>query len=253
MNASATDRPVAIVTGGAGGIGRAIAERFVRDRVAVAIIDVDSAAATKAAETLASAGATTSAHGCDVTDAGAVDKTIGDIASRFGRVDMLVTCAGVTRDNLIHRLSIDDWTMVVDTHLTGTFLCARAAQRLMVPARSGRMVFVSSGAARGNPGQANYASAKAGIEGLARTLAIELGRFGICVNAVAPGFVDTEMARAAADRAGLDWSEFTSRIADSTPLGRIAAPDDIAGVVAFLCGDDARFVNGQTISVRGGP
>jgi 3-oxoacyl-[acyl-carrier protein] reductase len=182
-----------------------------------------------------------------------VDALVDSTVESFGRLDIMVTAAGITRDNLVHRIGDEDWDSVIATHLTGSFLCAQAAQAPMVEARYGRIVFLSSGAARGNRGQANYSAAKAAIEGMARTLAIELGRFGVTANAVAPGCVDTRMAHATAERIGKPWKEFRDAIAQQIPLGRIAEPEDIADVVAFFCSDDARFVTGQVLSVRGGP
>ena len=162
-------------------------------------------------------------------------------------------CAGIIRDNLLFKMSDDDWDSVIDTHLKGTFLCARAAQKPMVEQKYGKMVFLSSTSALGNRGQTNYSTAKAGLQGMARTLAIELGPFNINVNAVAPGFVETRMTRATAERMGVDFEAFKVGAASQIPLGRIGQPEDIASVIAFLCSDESSFVSGQTIYVRGGP
>jgi 3-oxoacyl-[acyl-carrier protein] reductase len=175
------------------------------------------------------------------------------VAERLGRLDILVTCAGITRDNLLHKMTDEDWDGVIDTHLKGTFLCAQAAQSLMVPQRSGKMVFLSSTSALGNRGQANYSTAKAGLQGLARTLAIELGPFNINVNAVAPGFVATRMTQATAERIGVEWEAYKAERAKAIPLGRVGEADDIASVIAFFASHDASFVSGQTLYARGGP
>ena len=171
----------------------------------------------------------------------------------LGRLDILVTCAGIIRDNLLFKMTDEDWDAVIDTHLKGTFLCARAAQRHMVEQKSGKMVFLSSTSALGNRGQTNYAAAKAGLQGMARTLAIELGPFNINVNAVAPGFVETRMTRATAERMGVDYETFKMGAASQIPLRRVGQPSDIASVIGFLCSDEAGFVSGQTVYVRGGP
>jgi 3-oxoacyl-[acyl-carrier protein] reductase len=171
----------------------------------------------------------------------------------FGSLDILVACAGVTRDSLIHKMTDDDWDVVIDTHLKAAFLCAQEAQTAMVPNRCGSMVFLSSRSAGGNRGQANYSAAKAGIEGLVRTLAIELGAFGIRVNAVAPGFVETPMTMQIAERMSVSYDTVKEQASARAALGRIAQPSEIAAVVAFLASDDASFVTGQVINAKGGP
>ncbi len=189
----------------------------------------------------------------DVTDRASVENAFHGVERAFGRVDAAVACAGILRDNLLFRMSEEDWDDVVDVHLRGAFLVARAAQGFMVPRRYGRIILLSSISALGLRGQANYATAKAGIQGLARTLAIELGPFGITTNAVAPGYVDTPMTRAVAARQNLDWDTLAESWAREVPLGRIARPRDVSLVIAFLLSDDAAYVNGQTIYVAGGP
>jgi 3-oxoacyl-[acyl-carrier protein] reductase len=173
--------------------------------------------------------------------------------AEYGQVDILVACAGILRDNLVHKMTEDDWDGVIDTHLKGTFLCAQAAQRHMVPRNYGKMVFLSSTSALGNRGQANYSTAKAGLQGMARTLAIELGRYNINVNAIAPGFVETRMTEQTAERMGVGFEDFKSAVASQTALQRIGTPDDLANVITFFCSDEASFVTGQTLYVRGGP
>ena len=182
-----------------------------------------------------------------------VEAMVERVTKELGGLDILVTCAGIIRDNLVFKMTDEDWDAVIDTHLKGTFLCARAAQASMVDKKYGKMVFLSSTSALGNRGQANYSAAKAGLQGMARTLSIELGQFNINVNTVAPGFVETRMTRATAERMGMDFETFKLGAASQIPLRRIGQPEDIASVIAFLCSDESSFVSGQTIYVRGGP
>ncbi|GAB6876863.1 SDR family NAD(P)-dependent oxidoreductase [Thermaerobacter litoralis] len=244
---------VALVTGGGRGIGAATALRFAREGAAVVVSDVDEGPAEEVASQIRQEGGKALGVACDVRDRGQVEAMVQKAVETFGRLDFLVTCAGIIRDNLIHKMTDDDWDGVIDTHLKGTFLCAQAAQRVMVPQRYGKMVFLSSTSALGNRGQTNYSAAKAGIQGMARTLAIELGPFNINVNAVAPGFIETRMTRAVAERTGVDFEELKKAAAERTPLRRVGQPEDVAGVIAFLCSEDASYVSGQVIYVRGGP
>jgi 3-oxoacyl-[acyl-carrier protein] reductase len=244
---------VALVTGGARGIGAATAARLARDGAAVVVSDLDLAPAQEVATKLCAGGSRAVAVAGDVSRRAAAEAMIMQAVEAFGRLDVLVTCAGIIRDNLVYKMTDDDWNSVIDTHLKGTFLCAQAAQRVMVQQRYGKMVFLSSTSALGNRGQANYSAAKAGIQGLARTLALELGKYNVTVNVVAPGFVETRMALATAERMGVDWETFKADMAGRSPLGRLAQPDDIASVIAFLCSDDSGFVSGQTLYVKGGP
>ena len=238
----------ALITGGARGIGAATAARLATEGADVVIADFDLAAAE---ETAAAIGGR--AVRCDVTSRAEVEAAIAAAVEPTGRLDILVTCAGILRDNLIHKLTDDDWESVIDTHLRGTFLAAQAAQRHMVEQGSGSMVLISSVSALGNRGQANYSAAKAGIQALAKTLAIELGPFGITVNCVAPGFIATAMTEQTAARLGVSFDDFQEMVAGQTPLRRVGQPDDVAGVIAFLCSTDAAYVSGQVIYVRGGP
>jgi 3-oxoacyl-[acyl-carrier protein] reductase len=241
---------VALVTGGGRGIGAATCRLLHRDGAAVAVCDVDVGPAEEVASEF---GARGMALSCDVTSRPAVIAAVKAVAERFGRLDILVTCAGITRDNMVHKMTDEDWDGVIDTHLKGTFLCAQAAQSLMVPQRSGKMVFLSSTSALGNRGQANYSTAKAGLQGLARTLAIELGQFNINVNAVAPGFVSTRMTQATAERLGIEWETYKAERAKAIPLGRVGEVGDIASVIAFFASEESSFVSGQTLYARGGP
>ncbi len=243
----------ALVTGSGRGIGAATAIRFAADGAKVVISDLDLVPAEAVAAQIRSQGGAALAIACDVTDRRAVEALVDRAVKEYGGLDSLVTCAGIIRDNLIHKMTDHDWDLVVDTHLKGTFLCAQAAQRVMVPARHGKMVFLSSNSALGNRGQVNYSAAKAGIQGMARTLAIELGPFNINVNVVAPGFIETRMTQAVAERTGIDYEDLKRAAAERTPLRRTGRPEDIAGLITFLCSDDASFVTGQTIYATGGP
>jgi 3-oxoacyl-[acyl-carrier protein] reductase len=237
----------ALVTGGARGIGEATAERFAAEGAHVVVADFDERAAQETAERIGG-----QAVRCDVTSRSDVEAAVV-AAAASGRLDVLVTCAGIIRDNLLHKLSDDDWESVIATHLRGTFLAAQAAQAHMVEQQRGAMVLISSTSALGNRGQANYAAAKAGIQGLTKTLAIELGRFSVRVNCVAPGFIATAMTAQTAERIGVPFEQFQEAIAEQTPLRRVGQPEDVSGVIAFLCSDDAAYVTGQVIYVRGGP
>ena len=239
---------VVLITGGGRGIGAATAERFAAEGARVVVSDMDLAPAESVAKPLGGL-----AIACDVTDRSSVDAMVSRVVGELGRLDVLVCCAGIIRDNLLYKMSDEDWDSVIDTHLKGTFFCARAAQKPMVEQKYGKMVFLSSTSALGNRGQTNYSTAKAGLQGMARTLAIELGPFNVNVNTVAPGFVETRMTRATAERMGVDFEAFKVGAASQIPLGRIGQPEDVAAVIAFLCSEDASFISGQTIYVRGGP
>jgi 3-oxoacyl-[acyl-carrier protein] reductase len=239
---------VALVTGGGRGIGAATARLLAAEGAKVAVSDLDEAPAREVADPIGGL-----AIACDVSVRAEVEAMVELTAKELGGLDILVTCAGIIRDNLLFKMTDEDWDAVVDTHLKGTFLCARAAQKRMVEKRYGKMVFLSSTSALGNRGQANYSAAKAGLQGMARTLAIELGPFNVNVNTVAPGFVETRMTRATAERMGMDFETFKLGAASQIPLRRIGQPEDIANVIAFLCSDESSFVSGQTIYARGGP
>ncbi|WP_280338513.1 3-oxoacyl-ACP reductase FabG [Nocardia neocaledoniensis] len=242
----------AFVTGAARGIGAATAARLAADGCAVAVVDRDTDAAVLTAGRINAAGGTAIGIGCDVADEDSVAAAVARTVTDLGSLDVLVNNAGVLRDNLLFKMSVDDWDTVMAVHLRGAFLCSRAAQKHMVDNGGGAIVNTSSVSALGNRGQANYAAAKAGIQGLTRTLAMELGPFGIRVNAVAPGFIVTEMTAATAARVGVSAEELQAKTAAVTPLRRVGAPADIANVVAFLASDQAGFVTGQTLYVDGG-
>ncbi|WP_067473138.1 3-oxoacyl-ACP reductase FabG [Actinomadura hibisca] len=244
---------VAVVTGAARGIGAATAVRLAREGFAVAVCDLDEAGCAATAGRVEEAGGRALAVGVDVSDAPAVEAAIARIAAELGPPVVLVNNAGIIRDNLLFRMSDDDWDSVMSVHLRGAFLMSRAAQRHMTDAGWGRIVNLSSVSALGNRGQANYSAAKAGLQGFTKTLAIELGRFGVTANAIAPGFIATEMTAATAARVGMDFEEFKQAAAKEIPVRRVGVPEDIAGTVAFLVSDDASFVSGQVIYVAGGP
>jgi 3-oxoacyl-[acyl-carrier protein] reductase len=245
---------VALITGGARGIGEATAERLAEDGAAIAIGDIDGAGAKATAARIAARyGVRAIGLKTNVALAAEVEAMVAEIVERLGALDILVNNAGITRDNLIHKMTDEDWDAVITVHLKGAFLCSRAAQREMVKRNWGRIINLSSVSALGNRGQTNYATAKAGLQGMARTLAIELGRYGVTANAIAPGFIDTEMTRATAIRLGRDPEEWKAEIAEQIPVRRAGVPRDIANLIAFLCGDEACFISGQVIYVAGGP
>jgi 3-oxoacyl-[acyl-carrier protein] reductase len=239
---------VALITGGGRGIGAATAQLLASEGAKVAVSDMDTGPTEEVAGPIKGL-----AIACDVTDRDQVEQMVSRTVSELGRLDVLVCCAGIIRDNLLFKMSDDDWDAVIDTHLKGTFLSARAAQKHMVEQKYGKMVFLSSTSALGNRGQTNYSAAKAGLQGMARTLAIELGPFNVNVNAVAPGFIETRMTRQTAERLGVDFEAFKVGAASQIPLRRVGQAEDVAGVIAFLCSDESSFVSGQTIYVRGGP
>jgi 3-oxoacyl-[acyl-carrier protein] reductase len=249
----AQDGRVALVTGAARGIGAATARRLAAEGAKVAILDLEEQSAVATAEAIAAeTGTATLGVAADVRDAGAVEAAVQRVVTELGGLHVLVNNAGVTRDNLLFKLTEDDWDTVLGIHLKGAFLLSRAAQQPMVQQRYGRIVNLSSTSALGNRGQANYSAAKMGLQGFTRTLAIELGPFGITVNAVAPGFIATDMTDATAQRLGITPEQLRAASAEATPVRRVGAPDDIANAIAFFASEAASFVTGQTLYVDGG-
>ena len=241
---------VAVVTGGARGIGAATASRLADEGAAVAVLDLDEGQAAATASGLQGPGSI--GVGCDVTDPDSVDAAVQRVADEVGAPHVLVNNAGITRDNLLFKMSADDWDSVMAVHLRGAFLMTRAVQKHMVEQRYGRIVSLSSVSALGSRGQANYSAAKMGLQGLTRTLAIELGPFGITANAVAPGFVVTDMTDDTAKRLGQTPEEFREQSAAVTPVRRVGYPADVATAISFLASEEAGFVTGQTLYLDGG-
>jgi 3-oxoacyl-[acyl-carrier protein] reductase len=244
---------VAIVTGGARGIGAAASRRLAADGMAVAVLDLKEGDCGGTVEAITSAGGRALAVGADVSLADQVEAAVTRVAAELGPPVVLVNNAGVIRDNLLFKMTEDDWDTVLGVHLRGAFLMSRACQKYMVEAKFGRIINMSSSSALGNRGQVNYSAAKAGMQGFTKTLAIELGKFSVTANSIAPGFIVTDMTAATAARVGMDFGDFQQAAASRIPVGRVGQPDDIAHAVSFLASDGAGFVSGQVIYVAGGP
>jgi 3-oxoacyl-[acyl-carrier protein] reductase len=248
------DKPrVAIVTGAARGIGAAVAHRLAADGHAVGVVDLDEGGSARTANAIVEAGGRAVAVAADISDEQAAADAVARVGAELGPVTILVNNAGIIRDNLLFKMTVSDWDAVMGVHLRGAFLMTRAAQAQMTQEKYGRIVNLSSTSALGNRGQVNYAAAKAGLQGFTKTLALELGKFGVTANAIAPGFIATEMTQATADRLGLDFDDWAAAAAREIPVGRIGQPDDIAAVASFLCREEAGYVSGQVIYVAGGP
>ncbi len=248
-----TESRTAIVTGAARGIGAATAQRLAADGHAVAVLDLDAEACAGTVEAITAAGGRAIAVGADVSDEASVAAAFETVVAELGAPTILVNNAGIIRDNLLFKMSTSDWDAVMGVHLRGAFLMTKAAQKHMTEAGFGRIVNLSSTSALGNRGQANYSAAKAGIQGFTKTLAIELGRFGITANAIAPGFIQTDMTAATAERVGVPFDDFIAFSAKEIPVQRVGQPEDIAHTVSFLTSEGAGFVSGQVIYVAGGP
>ena len=244
---------IAIVTGAARGIGAGVAVRLAADGMAVAVLDLDEGNCADTVNEIETAGGRALAVGADVSKTDQAEAAVGRVASELGAPTVLVNNAGLLRDNLLFKMSDDDWDTVLNVHLKGTFLMTRAAQKYMVEAKYGRIVNTSSSSALGNRGQANYSAAKAGIQGLTKTLAKELGPFGITANAVAPGFIATDMTAATAARVKMSFEDFKTAAASQIPVRRVGLPEDVAHTVSFLVSEGAGYVSGQIIYVAGGP
>jgi 3-oxoacyl-[acyl-carrier protein] reductase len=247
-----TDR-VAIVTGSARGIGAATARKLAEDGMAVGVLDLDEAACAGTVKEIADAGGRALAVGADVSKTDQVAAAVDRVATELGGPTVLINNAGVIRDNLLFKMTDDDWDTVLGVHLRGAFLMSRAVQKYMVEQRWGRIVNLSSSSALGNRGQVNYSAAKAGMQGFTKTLAIELGQFGVTANAVAPGFIATDMTASTAARVGVGFEDFQKLAADRIPVRRVGQPADVANVISFLVSEGAGFVSGQVIYVAGGP
>jgi 3-oxoacyl-[acyl-carrier protein] reductase len=248
------DGRVALVTGSARGIGFGIATRFAEEGASVAVVDLDEGAAAEAAGRLpaAASGAQHVGIGADVSDAASAEAAVTRTVEALGGLHVLVNNAGITRDNLLFKMTEEDWDLVLGVHLKGAFLMTKAAQKVFVEQKYGKILNLSSVSALGNRGQANYAAAKMGVQGFTRTLGIELGPFGINANAIAPGFIATEMTDATAARVKMSVEDFRAAAAEANPVKRVGFPEDIAAAAAFLCSDEASYITGQTLYVDGG-
>ncbi|GAA3841452.1 3-oxoacyl-ACP reductase FabG [Brevibacterium ammoniilyticum] len=241
----------AIVTGGGRGIGAAIAKKLAAEGHRVAVLDMGPTEDTVAAIT--AAGGEAIGLDADVSDETSVNGAVAEVADRLGAPTVLINNAGILRDNLLFKMTYEEFEKVLSVHLGGAFLMAKAVQEHMVAEKFGRIVSMSSTSALGNRGQTNYSAAKAGIQGMTKTWAIELGKFGITANAIAPGFIETDMTKATADRVGVDFEDFKKAAISQIPVGRAGHPEDIANTAAFLVSEGAGFVSGQVIYVAGGP
>lgn len=243
----------AIITGGSRGIGRAIAEQFAEAGAKIAIIDVNEEALNEATSYFEEKGYPIYSKVASVTDREDIESVFKEVYENFGSIDILVNNAGVIRDNLLFKMTDDDWEMVMDVHLKGAFYASRAAQAYMTKNKYGRIINISSISALGNRGQSNYSTAKAGLQGLTKTLAIELGKFGITANAVAPGFIETDMTKATAERIGITFDQLIEASVSQIPVGRSGQPEDIANAILFFADEQSSFVSGQVLYVAGGP
>jgi len=246
-------RRVAVVTGAARGIGAATACRLATDGMAVAALDLEAGACAATVSAITAAGGQAIAVGADVSQGDQVAAAVDMVAADLGPPTVLVNNAGVIRDNLLFKMSDEDWDTVLGVHLRGAFLMSRAAQKHMVDQRYGRIINLSSSSALGSRGQVNYAAAKAGLQGFTKTLAMELGPFGVTANAVAPGFIATDMTAATAARLKMSFEDFEAAEAAHIPVRRIGRVADVAHAISFLASEGAGYVSGQVIYVSGGP
>ncbi len=247
------DGRVVVITGAARGIGFGTAQRFAAEGASVALVDLDETAAAEAAGRIeVTADARAIGIGCDVSDSASVTAAVDRVVAELGGIHVLVNNAGITRDNLLFKMTEDDWDLVMAVHLRGPFLMTREAQKHFVAQKYGKILNLSSISALGNRGQTNYSAAKMGVQGFTRSLALELGPYGINANAIAPGFIATEMTDATAARLKMDVEEFRALNAEANPVKRVGFPEDIAAAAAFLCSDEASYITGQTLYVDGG-
>jgi 3-oxoacyl-[acyl-carrier protein] reductase len=244
---------IAIVTGSGRGIGAGVAKRLAANGMAVAVLDLNEADCADTVAEIEKAGGKAIAIGADVSKADQVEAAVARVVSELGEPTVLVNNAGVIRDNLLFKMTESDWETVLNVHLRGAFLMTKAVQQYMVNAKWGRIVNLSSTSAVGNRGQVNYSAAKAGMQGFTKTLAIELGKFGVTANAVAPGFIATDMTAATAARVGMSFEDFQTAAASQIPVQRVGKPEDIAAAISYFTSEEAGFVSGQVLYVAGGP
>lgn len=244
---------VTMVTGGSRGIGKGVAHAFAEGGAKVAIIDINEEALVEVEKEFKGQGYEIIVKKANVVEAEEVEAAMEEVVNSFGSLDILVNNAGIIRDNMLFKMTDSDWQMVMDVHLKGSFNASRAAQKYMVKQKYGRIINISSTSALGNRGQANYSTAKAGLQGFTKTLAFELGKFGITANSVAPGFIETEMTKATAERVGSSFEDFVKGAISNIPVARSGKPEDISNAVAFFADEKSSFVNGQVIYVAGGP
>jgi 3-oxoacyl-[acyl-carrier protein] reductase len=243
---------VALVTGAARGIGASVAHRLAAGGGRVGVLDLHQEAAQAVADEIVADGGSAVGLGADVSQREQVQAAVDTLVGEYGGLHVLVNNAGVLRDNLLFKMSDDDWTVVMEVHLRGAFLCSQIAQKHMVEAGYGRIVNLSSTSALGSRGQANYSAAKAGLQGFTKTLAVELGQFGLTANAIAPGFVETAMTKATAERIGTTIEKMREATAAAVPVRRGGVPEDVANAVAFFAAEESGYVTGQVLYVDGG-
>jgi 3-oxoacyl-[acyl-carrier protein] reductase len=244
---------IAIVTGAARGIGAETAVRLASDGMAVAVLDLNEADCAKTVKEIENAGGRALAVGADVSKTDQVNAAVERVAAELGEPTVLVNNAAITRDALLFKMTDEDWDAVINVNLRGSFLMARAVQKYMSAQKWGRIVNIASSSGLGNRGQANYSASKAGLEGFTKTLAKELGKFGITANAVAPHFIATDMTAGMADKLKMSFEDLVETYKKQIPVGRVGQPADVAHAISFLVSEGASFVSGQVLYVAGGP
>lgn len=248
-----SEQRIAIVTGGARGIGAAISKRLAADGYAISVIDLREADTETTVAAITAAGGRAVGIGADVASSDDVKRAVEQTVVSLGAPTILVNNAGILRDNMLFKMSEGDWDAVMNVHLRGAFLMSREVQKHQVEAKWGRIVSLSSTSALGNRGQLNYSAAKAGLQGFTKTLAIELGQFNVTANAIAPGFIATDMLVETAARMGISFEDFLAGAAKQIDVRRVGQPEDVAAAASFFCSEESSFVSGQVLYVAGGP